>query len=407
VQYNENIFNLVDAIRTAPRATPPPIRTAMVQIDGAQYFAAAGRLSPEDGKTLAPRDRDITVVFLVRATAASYQTLFNSFHLTGVEIRTDDAVIPGKVNIQLMDLDGDKVGSLWWTPYRPSLAFMRVVVPWTILVFFLFAALQYAILRRWQGAQRELSRVQAKAQAAIDESRAKSAFIGTISHELRTPLNAIIGFSELLVVRMFGPLGAKQYSEYAEHIHSSGTSLLGIVNDVIEISRIEGRDTGLDSLPCDAAQLVRNAIDIKKGFAESKKIGIDYRSAEAALWCQASPQSLVQTVARIIDNAIKFSPDGSRIAVEVRRGADVEIVVSDEGIGIDERLRRDIGRPFVQVEGHLARKTGGIGLGLAISRGLIELMGGTLAIESTEGEGTRVIVRLKATAEPSASKIAA
>ena len=406
-QYSENVVNLLDAIRAAPRTSPPQIRTAMVQLHGVQYFAAAGRVTPENLKTLATPDKDVTAIFLVRAAPSSYQALFDSFHLSGVEIRSDGASIPGKVDIALHDLDGDEVGRLWWTPYRPSAEFMRVVVPFTVLVFLLFAVVQVAILRRWQESQRELGRMQAKAEAAMEESRAKSAFIGTISHEMRTPLNAVIGFSELLMSRIFGPLGAPQYSEYAEHIHSSGTNLLGIVNDVIEISRIQGRDTGIDCVPCDAVRLVRDAIESKRGLAEAKKMRIAYATSGSAVWCIAAPTSLVQTVARLIDNAIKFSPERSVIAVELRRGDSVEIVVADQGMGIDEQLRKDLGRPFVQREGHLARKNGGIGLGLAISRGLAELMGGSLAIDSAPGEGTRVTLRLRAAEESAKDQAAA
>jgi signal transduction histidine kinase len=406
-QYSENVVNLLDAIRTAPRSSPPQVRTAMVQLHGVQYFAAAGRVAPEDPKTFSTADKDVTAIFLVRATPASYQALFDSFHLTGVEIRSDSVEIPGKVNILLHDLDGDVVGRLWWIPYEPSNELMRVVVPLTVLVFLLFGVVQMAIIRRWQESQRELGRAQARADAALEESRAKSAFIGTISHELRTPLNAVIGFSELLMSKIFGPLGARQYGEYAEHIHTSGTTLLGIVNDVIEISRIQGRDTGVDCVPCDAVRLVRDAIESKRSFAASKQITIEFVTAEPALWCQAAPTSLVQTVARLIDNAIKFSPERTLVSVELRRGADVEVVVSDQGMGIDEQLRKDLGRPFVQLEGHLARKNGGIGLGLAISRGLAELMGGSLSIDSEPGEGTRVILRLRTAEKPAAEKAAA
>jgi signal transduction histidine kinase len=399
---NENVRELFAAALKLKSIRPPVVKTATIDIDGTAYFAVAGFITPEtDAQMPIPAANKRVVLFLTRASTASYATLENSFGVADLKIARNIADTSGFVSVSLRDAANDVATRVWWRPMRPGLSFLRLTVPLSVLVFFLLAAVQALIIRRWQSLQRALFKAEATAQSAREESHAKSAFLGTISHELRTPLNAIIGFSDLLLQQIFGSLGSPRYQEYAGYIQSSGRSLLGKVNDLIEIARIEARDTAMEHIPTDAGALMQDALRNLREAAQEKGIAIVVATDSPSLWCRAAPLSLIQVLTRVLDNAIKFSHEGGTIEIGVRNEAsDIAIAIRDHGAGIAADQIETLGAPFVQVEGHMTRKNGGVGLGLAISKGLMRLMQGELTIESESGAGTTVTIRLPSVSSP-------
>jgi two-component system, cell cycle sensor histidine kinase PleC len=230
-----------------------------------------------------------------------------------------------------------------------------------------------------------------RAEAA---NRAKSEFLANISHELRTPLNAVIGFSEVMQQTLFGPLGHPKYQEYARDIYASGTYLLEVINDILDMSKIEAGRMSLDVGSIDVADIVEDSMKVVSQAAAERNITLD-RHGPQHLTLEADRRALKQVFLNLLSNAVKFTRDGGSVDVHLSRSRGfVKIAIKDTGIGIPETDIAKLGRPFEQVENQFSKSHQGSGLGLAISRALVELHGGTLRIASREGQGTTVTCML-------------
>jgi two-component system, cell cycle sensor histidine kinase PleC len=229
---------------------------------------------------------------------------------------------------------------------------------------------------------------------AEEANQAKSKFLANMSHELRTPLNAIIGFSEIMESGMFGPLGAEKYHEYCTDIRASGQYLLEVINDILDMSKIEAGRIRLDFEDLNLDSLLGEAIRVVAARAQEKQLHLLGRiSPELRL--RADRRALKQIVLNLLSNAVKFTPAGGRITVR-GRAADhcITLAIADTGIGIAKDALTRLGRPFEQVESQLTKSHQGSGLGLAISKSLVELHGGRMLIRSRLGKGTLVVVQL-------------
>ncbi|GAB4068652.1 PAS domain-containing protein [Ancylobacter sonchi] len=235
---------------------------------------------------------------------------------------------------------------------------------------------------------------------AEDANRAKSEFLANMSHELRTPLNAIIGFSELMESGLFGPLGSAKYNEYCRDIRDSGRYLLDVINDILDMSRIEAGRMQLSLQPTKLDEIVTDAIRVMSVRADEKHLAV-VSEADPELVVEADRRALKQIALNLISNAIKFTPEHGRITLRTRRTTQSALlVIEDTGIGIPKSALAKIGRPFEQVESQFTKTHKGSGLGLAIAKSLVELHGGTMRIRSSEGVGTTVIIRLPLNGRP-------
>jgi two-component system cell cycle sensor histidine kinase PleC len=229
---------------------------------------------------------------------------------------------------------------------------------------------------------------------AEEANQAKSKFLANMSHELRTPLNAIIGFSEIMESGMFGPLGTEKYDEYCRDIRESGKYLLDVINDVLDMSKIEAGRMRLAREALDLDRLLGEATRVVSARANEKSISLVSR-VEPGICMVADRRAVKQIVLNLLSNAVKFTPEGGRIRLRGRATTgSVIIAIADDGIGIPADALKRLGRPFEQVESQLTKSHQGSGLGLAISKSLTELQGGTLRIRSRPGIGTLVLVRL-------------
>ena len=231
---------------------------------------------------------------------------------------------------------------------------------------------------------------------AEEANQAKSKFLANMSQELRTPLNAIIGFSEIMESGMFGPLGADKYIEYARDIRESGEYLLDVINDILDMSKIEAGGIRLAPEAVELDSLLADCIRVVSTRAGEKNLALNSQ-VEAGIHLNADRRSLKQIALNLLSNAVKFTPDGGAVSVRARiRGSRVSIAINDNGIGIAQQALHKLGRPFEQVESQLTKRHQGSGLGLAIAKSLVELHGGTMRIRSRLGRGTMVVVRLPA-----------
>ncbi|HEY3951374.1 PAS domain-containing sensor histidine kinase [Phenylobacterium sp.] len=229
-------------------------------------------------------------------------------------------------------------------------------------------------------------------------NQAKSEFLANMSHELRTPLNAINGFSEIMVAEMYGPVGDGRYKDYARDILNSGQHLLALINDILDMSKIEAGKMNLRFEPVsieevaeDAIRLVRNraeaaGLELRLDFSDLPEVEADYRAVK-------------QVLLNLLSNAIKFTPRGGTITIGAERREDplgerVRVIVQDTGIGIPPEDLARLAKPFEQIEGQHTKTQQGTGLGLALTKSLVEMHGGLLDLRSAPGQGTSAMFSL-------------
>lgn len=239
--------------------------------------------------------------------------------------------------------------------------------------------------------------LEAARRHAATANKAKSQFLATMSHELRTPLNAIIGFSELLLIDATAERMPNRLDEYLKDIRSSGQHLLALINDILDYSKLEADHMEIVTEPIALQHLIQAAARIASGQAANVDIQIDVEAMPEVM-LSGDERRLRQVLINLLSNAIKFSPPGSKITMraEIDLASQLTIRVMDQGIGIAPDDLERIFMPFVQVSNALNRTTAGTGLGLSLSRLLVERHGGSLVLESTPGQGTCAIIFLPA-----------
>jgi len=223
-------------------------------------------------------------------------------------------------------------------------------------------------------------------------NRAKSEFLANMSHELRTPLNAVLGFSEILQTEPFGALGDHRYGEYAKDIHDSGSHLLEIINDILDLSRIEAGQVTLREEPVDVREIVRRVTTMLNGRAAEGGVIIVDGLPDDLPSLYADARILRQILVNLVSNAVKFTDSDKEVSItaEINSAGEFIICVCDEGIGIKEDDLARVLEPFGQVDGSLTRTFEGVGLGLPLTKSFVELHGGDLHLESEVGVGTTV-----------------
>ena len=244
----------------------------------------------------------------------------------------------------------------------------------------------------------ERVRIEADLRAAKEQAdfanRAKSEFLANMSHELRTPLNAVIGFSELIKSEAFGPVGTEQYRDYANDINESGQHLLGLINDILDLSKIESGAEDLHEEAIGVPQIAESALRLVQQRAARGAVTLEVDVPGDLPLLHADARKLKQILVNLLSNAIKFTEPGGQVSLSVRRARDRghEFEISDTGIGIAHGDLQKIFAPFQQADSDLNRKYEGTGLGLPLTMALVEMHEASLTLESQLGVGTTVTV---------------
>ena len=245
------------------------------------------------------------------------------------------------------------------------------------------------------GAKRVETALRRAKEVAVEANKAKSEFLANVSHELRTPLNAIIGFSEVMIQEVFGPVGNDRYRDYAGDIRQSGIHLLGVINDLLDYSKLEAGRLELHLEEICVRRIIDKCIRMMRQGAESENVALVGKLPEIDDLLHGDEQKVTQIVLNLLSNAIKFTPAGGVVTVSMHEtDSGIDIEVTDTGIGMSSSDIELALSPFGQVDSALNRRHAGTGLGLPLSKSLAELHGGTLKITSAPGAGTTVTVHL-------------
>ena len=238
-------------------------------------------------------------------------------------------------------------------------------------------------------AERELRVAKELAEAA---SKAKSIFLANMSHELRTPLNAVLGFAEILRDELFGPLGDNRYKGYVRDIHDSGKHLLNVINDILDLAKVEAGHLQLDEQPVDVENILATCERLIVDTAELRGIRFEVFYPTTAVTLRLDATRLKQILLNLLSNAVKFTPRGNGVTLGTGWASDGGFFfrVTDQGIGMSPDDVVKALQPFQQIDSSLARRYEGTGLGLTLTKSLAELHGGNLSIESKPGHGTTV-----------------
>jgi PAS domain S-box-containing protein len=230
---------------------------------------------------------------------------------------------------------------------------------------------------------------------AEDANRAKSMFLANMSHELRTPLNAVIGFAEIIKDELLGAIGEPRYRDYAADIHNSGKHLLGLINDILDMTKVEAGTYQLREDVCDVAKLVSDAVAQVRNLAIRNELTVRVDVPDDIPFLFADERCVRQVVANFLSNGIKFTPKGGNVAAAARLDPDggITLTVVDTGIGMAQDDIPQALSPFQQLEGSHGRKYEGAGLGLSLIKAMLELHEGTLQVDSNIGIGTTVTAR--------------
>ena len=369
----------------AAAAGPGHVSRGFLLAYGQTYVTAATSLeSSQPGGSTA-----VAIVF-TRIEQAGMARLSEDYGLADLDL-TQNMPASDTPAVPLADARGRVMGYLTWQVSSPAQRMLGQLGPWiggvVIAVLLILTLLAIMTLR----AHRRAANAALANQVLEKADRAKSLLFANLSHEFRTPLNAVIGFSDLMKTHTFGPIGHPKYEEYVGDIHSSASHLLGLIEDVLILSRYEAAEgvTLNDDVLID--DTIEDAVRMLEQQAFRKKIAL-HASPAGELHVLCSDKALRQIVINLVGNAIKYTEQGHvRVAAALSKsGTEVDLVVTDTGIGIPPEHLERITRPFEQVDDVYARKQGGTGLGLSIVTTIMAHAGGRLKIESEVGRGTRV-----------------
>ncbi len=370
----------------------------LVKIDGLLHFAVARAIHPHTEEMLSRIEvtpaKAYVAAFMRPLDSELLETVANDFDLTNLSYSAD-IDLPAGLTQPLYSADGQQYGTLTWQIDLPSRHVLYGVLPALLAAIACVGMLSWYVLNGLRQGQTKLLQAMQRARAA---DRTKNEFLANMSHELRTPLSAIIGFSEMMRTESQGPIGTDVYKEYLDDIHLCGTHLLVIIDEILDISKIEAGEFKLREETLDLFAVVEDAMHVVRTRADEAQTDLVMNIPAGVPRLMGDERAIKKILLNLLGNAVKFNRPCGQVTVSA--SADpvegMVIQVSDTGIGLAAKDLEIAFTPFRQVDVGFGRSHEGAGLGLPLSKALIELHGGTLALESTLDVGTTAIVRFPA-----------
>jgi len=399
--YQSGLEALVERARAGPRNRIPVPVTGFIKGGQTVHIASVSLLA----HTEKPIVTDSILIFTRALDPAALEKIAANYRLDGLRMATgNEALLPAA--LPLNSPAGGTLGHLTWEPRTPGQDILRWLMPFVVAVFLAFAGIAYIFFRKTQlittTLENNIAEIQATQEAlreaketAEHANKAKSEFLANMSHELRTPLNSVIGFSQVMEEEIFGSLGDSKYLEYVGAINVSGKHLLSLVNDILDISKIEAGEMELEETAVDVTEIFQASTKIVSQRAEQGGVFVDASIPGNTPFLLGDSLRLKQILLNLLSNAIKFTPPDGK--VRVKAGLDefnaMKWWVADTGVGISPQDLRRVMMPFEQIRGGASYSHEGIGLGLYLTKSLTEVHGGTLKIESEIDKGTTATVR--------------
>jgi len=363
-------------------------RTGLLRVDGATYMVAFAAVTPESQRGAAAYQGPPAVVITGRRLDNGFvRGLAGDLGLKGLSFMDH----PGnrQPRVTLLDMDGQPAGALVWAAENPGLSLLKGLAPWIVAGFVVLAAAGAVLTHRVLEALRKLEAGRLDLIAAKEEAEAanaaKTRFLANMSHEVRTPLNGVLGMAQVMAIDTLSETQGRRLKILQE----SGQSLLALLNSILDIARLETGAVRLRAEPFDLAGLVEASCAAFSGAAMAKDLELtaDIAPELRGRWV-GDPMRLRQVLGNLVANAVKFTDEGG-ITVRVRPTAKgLRFEVEDSGLGIAAEHLPELFKTFSQVDTSLTRAHDGAGLGLSICRELVELMGGSIGVHSTPGQGS-------------------
>jgi len=406
--FSKGLVDFVRLARSGARDEEPVTRVGLFKVGGLVHVAAATRIVgyhyAGGEEVLEPTD---AVLIISRSlNMERLAELGNDFGLSGLQYKEQPGA--NEVSIALQLFDGSSGGALCWRVKMPGAELMKSVLPGIIVTFMIFAGLGLWFAARIQKllaayANEVEDRKQAEILARIAKedadraNQAKSEFLANMSHEIRTPLNAIIGFSQVLTQNYLGELTDKQ-RDSVQDILGSGQHLLQIINDILDLSKVEAGELGLDESDVNICDIIEQSNSLMRLKAEESGITLIADLPDKPVRIAGDARLVTQMLQNLLSNAVKFTPKGGTVTVRTmtRDDGDVELQVEDSGIGIADADMEKALAPFRQVDNAFDSDHQGTGLGLPLVAAMAKLHDGRLVLESQVGVGTVASIRFPA-----------
>ena len=370
--------------------------TAILQLDGSLYLIGGGltqKTSVTSAEKIEPQRRP-ALLMIAALSDDRISELGDKLELPGLRLTEDAAAEEASYDLSMLDAglkDFDAVPlKLAWQPLKPGQGILnRMLVPLVVTSALILIALFY-LYRNAADMMRELRRA----------NSAKSEFLANMSHEIRTPLNAIIGFSEMVKSEIYGPLGSEKYSEYLNHIGESGTHLMRIINDILDLSKVEAGQMEIEIERFDLNDELDSCVASFSPIAKRHQINLELVATDLNI--ESDLKIFRQVLTNIISNAVKFTHSGGSIFISCEADGDMVLVkVRDTGVGMNSEELAEALQMFGQVQSTYARNHQGTGLGLPLVQRFMTLLGGKMEIRSRKDDGTTVELYFPATLQTS------